>query len=156
VKRECTPAEATAVRCPHVARIGFGHVVTHVTGYLFPGGGTDSVTYLTAFLGPPIAGGDPASIVIEAQLLGADPVIKAFNAFLGPKIRRRTASVGRGRRIRGRRYGRESSFGGMPGGLGTPPQLTALGIRAAARRFKLEIGTVRRVRKPFVHRIPIE
>lgn len=156
IKRECTPAQAAAVRCPHESRIGFGHIVTHVTGYLFPGGGTDSVAYLTAFLGQPVSHGDPASIVIEAQLLGVDPVIAALNKYLGTKIARKTSITGRIERVRSRRYGLLFSFSGLPGGLSIPPVAAAAGIKAAVRRFKLEVGAVRRVKRPFVHRIPIE
>src|SRR5437588_3733939 len=41
VARECTPAQAAAVRCPRASRVGLGHLVLHVAGYLFPGGQTD-------------------------------------------------------------------------------------------------------------------
>jgi hypothetical protein len=156
VKRECTPAEAAAVHCPHVSRVGFGHVVTHVAGYLFPGGGTDSVSYLTAFLGPPSAPGDLGSLVIEAQLLGANPVIAALNKFTGTKTPRKSSVTGRIRAIHGGRYGLDVTFAGFPGGLTIPPLLALAGVTAAVHRFKLEVGAVRRVKRPFVHRIPIE
>jgi hypothetical protein len=44
----------------------------------------------------------------------------------------------------------------MPGGLTIPRPLAAAGVAAAVTRFKLQVGAVRRVRKNFVHRIPIE
>ena len=34
--------------------------------------------------------------------------------------------------------------------------LASAGVTAAVHRFKLEVGAVRRVKRPFIHRIPIE
>jgi hypothetical protein len=94
--------------------------------------------------------------VIEAQLLGADPVIAAVNKFLATKIRRKKSFVGRIRAIHGRRYGLSVMFSGFPGRLTIPPTLAFAGVTAAVHRFKLEVGAVRRVKRSFVHRIPIE
>jgi hypothetical protein len=147
VSKECTPAQAAALRCPRASRIGYGHVVVHLAGYLFPGGETDAVTYMTAFLGHPEVAGDPASMVLVGQWLGIDPLIKAANQFLRTKIKRKYSITGRIIRLTSGKYGLEVRWGGMPGGLQIPPQLGQLGVSAAIRRFKLEVGQVRRVRQ---------
>lgn len=154
VPRECTAAQAAAVRCPGASRIGFGHVVAHISGYLFPGGETDGVAYLTAFLGQPAAPGDLGSIVIEVEYLSAEQLVKVANTYLGTHIPIESSVVGRLERISGR-YAIEASFTGFPGGITVPPALSAAGVRASVTQFKIEVGAVRRVRKPFVHVIRV-
>jgi hypothetical protein len=154
VKRECTSAQAAAVRCPHAAQIGFGHVVAHVSGYLFPGGATDGVAYLTPFLGRPVRARDLASIVLEVEYLSAEQLVKEANRYLGTHIPVRSSVVGRLFRVSGR-YAIEASFSGFPGGITIPPAFAAAGVRASVTKFKLQVGAVRRVRKPFVHVIRV-
>jgi hypothetical protein len=156
VTRECTPAQASAVRCPRASRIGFGHVKVHVSGYLLPGGATDGVAYLTAFLGPPAAQGDPASIVMEVEWLGVDPAFQALNHYLTTKIQPRTSVTGRLVYVRSPTYGLEARFDRLPGGLAIPPPASSAGIAAAMTRFKVEIGAIRRVRKNIVHRMTVQ
>jgi hypothetical protein len=149
VKRECTQAQAAAVRCPAAAQVGYGHSVIHFTGYLFPGGESDAVAYITPYVGVPSAAGDPASLVLEVEILGAKPFIDAANQYLSQKIREKYSIVGRVERLRGT-YGLEASFSGFPGGMTVPPPLAAAGVTASITRFKLQIGAVRRVKKPTV------
>lgn len=155
VKHECTAADAAAVNCPREARIGFGHVVAHVSGYLFPGGATDGVAYLTAYLGAPVVAGDRASIVLEVEFLSLEPLIAEVNKYPGTKIPIKSSLTGRLFAVSGR-YGLEASFNGFPGGIAVPTPFANAGIRASVTRFKIEVGAVRRVRKPIVHTIPIE
>jgi hypothetical protein len=154
VRRECTAAQAAAVRCPGSSRIGFGHVVAHISGYLFPGGATDGVAYLTAFLGQRTAPGDLASIVIEVEYLSAEQLVRVANTYLGTRIPISSSIVGRLERVSGR-YSIEASFAGFPGAITVPPALSAAGVRASVTQLKIEAGAVRRVRKPFVHVIRI-
>jgi hypothetical protein len=151
VTRECTPAQASAFRCPRQSRIGFGHVRVHFSGYLLPGGETDGVVYLTAFLGPPLVHGDPASVVLYVEWLGVDPAFQAFNRYSPTKIQPRTVRAGRIMLVRSPTYGVEISFAQLPGGLQIPPPAQAAGISARVERFKLELGAIRRVKKPIVH-----
>jgi hypothetical protein len=155
VRRECTAAQAAAVRCPGAARIGFGHVVAHVSGYLLPGGATDAVAYMTAFLGPPTTRGDLASIVIEVEYLSAKPLIREVNRYLGTKIPVRSSIVGRLFKVRLGGFGMELQFSGFPGGITIPAPLAEFGIKASVTRFKIDIGAVRRVKKPIVHVITV-
>jgi hypothetical protein len=155
VSKECTAAQASAVRCPNAARIGFGVVVTHVTGYLFPGGATDAVAYMTAFLGHPTSPGDLASVVIELDYLSAEPVIREVNKYLGTKIPVESSLTGRLFNSHFGEFNLEVSFSGFPGGIAVPEPFSAFGVTAAVTRFKIEIGGVRRVRKPIVHLISV-
>jgi hypothetical protein len=148
VKRECAPADAAAANCQRVSMVGFGHVVVHVTGYLFPGGETDGVAYMTAFLGHPVAAGDPASMVLQVRWLGADQLIAVANRYFGTRIKKKSSIIGRIIRLGSGRYGLEVRFDGFPGGIRIPPSFQSAGVSATITRFKLEIGRVRRVRRP--------
>ena len=156
VSSECTPTQAAAVNCPSAARIGFGHVVVHVSGYLLPGGETDGVVYLTAFLGQPVQPGDPASMVLQAEWLGVEQAFQALNHYYPATIRLKTDVTGRIFKIKQAPYGLEVSFTTLPGGLQVPPPASTAGIAAAITRFKIQISAIRRVKKPIVHRIPVE
>jgi hypothetical protein len=156
VKRECTLAEAAAVRCPQKSWIGFGHVVTHVSGYLCPGGGTDAVAYMNAFAGQPSRPGDLASMVLEVELLSAEPLINDLNRAFGTHFRTRYSAIGRVFALHPGRYGIEVSFSGMPGGLTVPQVPFCPGLAAQVTRFKLLAGVVRRVKKPIVHVITVQ
>jgi hypothetical protein len=148
VARECTPAQAAAVRCPYAAQVGYGHVVLQAQGYLFPGGQTQVVAYITPYVGEPRQAGDPASLVLEVQMLGIEPLIDAANQYLRTKIKPTYSITGRVIPLHSGAYGLEASFDGFPGGLTLPPQLTASGVSVTVTRFKLQIGAVRRVKKP--------
>lgn len=152
VSRECNPAQAAAVRCPAASQVGFGHSVIQFTGYLFPGGQTQVVAYINAFLGPPRQAGDRASLVLEVEALGAKPFIVAANRYLAQKLKEKYSIIGRVVPLRSGAYGLEASFSGFPGGYTVPPQLAAAGVTASVTRFKLQIGAVRRFKKPIVHR----
>jgi hypothetical protein len=147
VARECSPAQAAAVRCPAEARIGYGHAVVHAEGYLFPGGETDGVVYITPFLGQPERPGDRASIVLEVQLLGLDPLINAANQYLRTKLTPTYSIVGRLTTLATGPYGFEATFGGFPGAVTVPAQLQQQGVSASVTTFKLLVGAVRRVVK---------
>jgi hypothetical protein len=155
VSRQCSPAQAAAIQCPSQSRIGFGHVRVHVSGYLLPGGGTDGVAYLTGYLGPPLARGDPASMVMKVEWLGVDPAFKVLNQYLHTKISPRTTRVGRILYLHTAPYGLRVRFDALPGGLQIPPPVASAGIAAAMTRFKLEVGAIRRVRKNIVRRFKI-
>ena len=156
VTKECTPAQAAAVSCPRAARIGFGYVNVHVSGYLLPGGATNAVVYLTAFLAPPTQAGDLASIVLEAEWLGVDPAFQALHKYFPVTIRTRTSEVGRLFRVSKPPYGLEISFANLPGGLRVPPPASTAGLAAAITRFKIQISAIRRTRKTIVHRMTVQ
>jgi hypothetical protein len=150
VARECTPAQAAAVRCPYAAQVGYGHVVLHLQGYLFPGGETDVVGYVTPYVGEPERRGDPASLVLEVQMLGVQPLIDAANKYLATKMKQTYSITGRVISLHSGSYGVEASFDGFPGGLTIPPELSSAGVSATVTLFKLQIGAVRRVKKPTI------
>jgi hypothetical protein len=155
VAHECGPAKAAAARCPRVARIGFGHVVVHVSGYLFPGGKTDGVAYMTAFLAPPTVAGDKGSLVLEVQWVGADQMIATANKYFGTHIKRKSSVIGRIIPLRSSPFGLEVAFNSMPGGIQVPPSFQQAGVNATIKRFKLILGRVRRVRKPVTRVITV-
>jgi hypothetical protein len=156
VKRECTAAEAAAVNCPRAAWIGFGHVVTHVSGYLCPGGGTDAVAYMRAYAGQPVQPGDLASMVLEVELLSANPAIDAINQFLHTNVHDRQSVIGRVIKVSSGPYGIKVSFAGIPGGISVPSVPFCPGLSARVTRFKLLAGVVRRVKKAIVHVITVQ
>jgi hypothetical protein len=156
VKRECTAAEAAAVRCPRASWIGFGHTATHLEGYLCPGGGTDAIAYVNAYLGQPAAAGDPASMVLEVNLLSAKPLIDAVNKTLGTNLKTKYSVIGRVIPLRSGLYSLEASFAGIPGGISVPQIPGCSGLSARVTEVKLLIGIVRRVKKPFVHVITVQ
>ena len=144
---ECSPAQAAAIACPKSAYIGFGHAIVHVSGYLMPGGETDAVAYLRAFLGHPVVPGDPASIVIEAELLGVDQLKQALQQKFGYDLPTKSTTTGRVQRLGSGPYAFRVSFAGMPGGFSVPSPVTA-----QMTRFKLQIGAVNFKRHNFFHK----
>jgi hypothetical protein len=138
-----------------VTQIGFGHVVLHVTGYLFPGGETDAVAYMQAFLGRRLRTGDPAAIVLEIQWLSFDPVIDVLNRYVGTRIPKKSVITGRVVKLGSGPYGLEARFDNMPGGVRIPP-FFASSITATITRFKFAMGAVRRVRRNIVRVIPVQ
>ncbi len=155
VKHECSPAKAAAAACPRVARVGFGHVALHASGYLFPGGQTNFVAYLTAFLSPPSVSGDKASLVIEVHWVGAQQLISTANTYFGAHLKPKSSVIARVIPLASGTYALELSFNSMPGGVQVPPAFQARGVHAYLRRFKLIVGRVRRVRVPFTHTITV-
>jgi hypothetical protein len=156
VKRECSAAQAAAVKCPRASWIGFGYTATHVSGYLCPGGGTDAIAYINAYLGQSSAVGDPASMVLEVNLLSARPLIDAVNKTLGTHIQTKYSVIGRVIALHSGPYGPEVSFASIPGGITVPQIPGCAGLSAKVTLFKLLVGVVRRVKKPFVHVITVE
>jgi hypothetical protein len=147
VARECTPSQAASSSCPRAAQIGYGHTVVHVTGYLFPGGETNGVAYMTPFLGPPQHSGDRASIVLQVQVLGLAPFIDAVKQYTGVTIRTAYSLTGRVIPLHSGPYGLKLTVDGFPGGFTVPPPLAQLGVTVSDTRFKLLLGAVRRVTK---------
>jgi hypothetical protein len=147
VAGECTPVQAAASGCPANSRMGYGHAVVHITGYLFPGGETDAVAYITPYLGQPVQAGDKASIVLQIQILGLAPVVDAVRQETGITLRTTYSVIGRLIPLHAGLYGLEASFSGFPGGISVPPALQARGLSVSMTRFKLLFGSVRRVTK---------
>ena len=147
----CTPAEASAIRCPPGSDIGFGHGVVHVAGYLHPGGEADAVSYVRAFLGQPVAPGDPASVVFEVQLLGVSQIQQAIQQNFGIRVPFTGTVTGRLERVDSGPYGLKLSLDQMPGGISLPAALTQNGVSASFTRLKLQLGAVRFVKHPFFH-----
>jgi hypothetical protein len=156
VKHECTPAQAAAVACPRASWIGFGHTVSHVSGYLCPGGGTDAVAYLKFYAGPPTQPGDLGSIVAEVDLLSADALINDLNRYAGTNLRAQSSEIGRVIAVHGATYGLKVDFSSLPGGITVPAVPLCSGLSAQVTRFKALVGVVRRVKKPTVHTITVQ
>jgi hypothetical protein len=156
VKHECTPAQAAAVACPRASWVGFGHVVSHVAGYLCPGGGTDAVAYLKFYAGPPTQPGDLGSMVAEVDLLSADTLINDLNMVAGTNLRSQYSVIGRVLAVNSAPYGLEVSFSGLPGGITMPTVPICPGLSSQVMRVKLLVGVVRRVKKPTVHTITVQ
>jgi len=149
VKHECSQARAAAAGCPRVSQIGFGHLALHASGYLFPGGETNFIAYMTAFLSPATVAGDRGSLVMEVHWIGAKQLVATANKYFGTHLKSKYSVIGRIITLRAGRYGLEFSFSSMPGGVEVPPAFQARGVRAYIKRFKLILGRVRRVRVPF-------
>jgi hypothetical protein len=147
----CTAAEASRVACPARSAIGFGHSVVHVTGYLFPGGDDDVVTYIRAFLGRPVTAGDAASVVLEVQLLGVERIVQAIAQNTGYHLPTTTSITGRVLRLPSGRYGVRVQFEGVPGGFRVPRPVTA-----EMTQLALQIGAVRFHRVAFEHTYQVE
>lgn len=151
VTKRCTQAQAVAVNCPQASRIGFGYINVNVFGYLLPGGETNGVVYLKLFLAAPLQAGDAAGVVMEAHWLGLDQAFQELNHFLPLPLKANTSFIGRLFKVNAGQYGLELLFAGLPGGLELPPPIADAGIGAKMTVFKLEMGAIRRVKKPVVH-----
>jgi hypothetical protein len=154
-RRLCSAADAAAATCPQASNIGFGHAVVHVSGYLDPGGEIDIVSSIEAFLGAPQAPGDPASVVFQVQLLGADRLQQALQQNFGVNLRLQTAVTGRLERLKRGSYGLELTVAGLPGGIPLPAAVTGAGVSVTFTRLKLQLGAVRFRRVPFIRRYAI-
>jgi hypothetical protein len=146
-KRLCKPEEAAAVRCPRDSRIGFGHTVVHLSGYLFPGGETDAVSTLVAFLGTPPQSGGAAALVLQAKLQPERTVKSLQQAFGSAAPRTESSISGWIVPLSSGTYGLEIRFDGFPGGFTVPPPLSA-----RVTRFKLALGAIRERKQTFYHR----
>lgn len=155
VAKECTAAQAAAVNCPHKSWIGYGHAVTHLEGYICPGGETDAIAYVDAYLGKPTEPGEQASMVLEVNLLSAAPLIKVINEYLHTDFKSKYSLVGKIARVSGR-YGVEVSFSGVPGGIKVPTIPGCSGLSAKVTLVKVLIGVVRRVKKRVVDVITVQ
>jgi hypothetical protein len=148
-KTVCTAAQAAADACPSAAQIGFGHSVVHLTGYLHPGGATDVLTYIKAYLGQPVFLGDPASIVLRVQLLGVTRVVQALQQNFGFTLQTSQTITARVIKLGSGPYGLEVQLTGIPGGLSLPPLVAAF-VTPTWTRFKLQIGAVLAKRVNFI------
>jgi hypothetical protein len=156
VAKECTAAQAAAVDCPRKSWIGFGHAVTHIAGYLCPGGGTDGVAYVNAYLGKATQPGEQASMVFEVDFLSLDPIIDYLNKYLHTTIKHKDSVIGQITRVTSGSYGEEVSFNGLPGGLTVPNIAGCSGLSSKVTLVKVLIGVVRRVRKNIVRVITVQ
>lgn len=145
-RRLCRAEEAARVECPRDGRVGFGHTTTYLRGYLFPGGETEVVATLTAFLGAPESG-TRATLVIQYKLQ-PENVITGLQQEFGSLAPRGKGSVtGRITPLASGPYGLEISFDGFPGGFTVPNPLSA-----RVTRFKLALGAIREIKQTFYHR----
>lgn len=143
-KKLCKAEEAADLRCPRESRIGFGHTIVHLTGYLFPGGETDAVSTFVAFLGEPVQTGDRASLVLQIKLQ-PEEVVRGLQEVLGSNAPRTESSiVGRFIPVTSGPYGLEVRFDGFPGGFSVPAPLTA-----RVTRFKIALGAIRELKKTY-------
>lgn len=145
----CRPTRARVEGCPAASRIGFGRLAASITGFLAPGGESELAWAIAAFLGEPLRRGDPASIVLRYELLGADRVAQ----LLGPSLEALppTITVSSGRVDSSpARFGLALELAGLP---------SAVRARAPAlvtpTKLELTIGAVRRVRRSFVRRVVV-
>ncbi len=148
-ERLCSHDQAARARCPKASRIGFGRIVVNVKGYLSPGGETEVAWSIGAYLGTPVRP-DAASIVLRAELLGADRVSQLLAPALGTSVPSVSVATGRVVRRPSGPYGLEARFGELPGGLRVPSSMTA-----THTRLELAIGAVRRTRQDFVRHVRV-
>ena len=148
--RLCSGEQLSRGTCPAGSKVGFGRVVESVAGFLAPGGETEVSWSISAYLGVPATSADDASILLRAQLLGAERVDQLLAPALGTDVPR--VSLVRGRVVRrsSGSYGLELRFTGFPGLLTAPGTVTA-----APTRFELALGAVRRVREEFTRHIRV-
>jgi len=148
--RLCSREQLSRGICPAASRVGFGRVVESVSGFLAPGGDTEVSWSVSAYLGVPTASADEASILLRAQLLGADRVDQLLSPALGAAVPH--VSLVRGRVVRrsAGAYGLELRFTGFPGLLSVPGT-----VAAAPTRFELALGAVRRVREEFTRHVRV-
>jgi hypothetical protein len=145
----CTRSQARSGSCPAESRIGFGRLAASITGFLAPGGESELAWAIAVFLGEPLRAGDPASIVLRYELLGADRVAQ----LLGRSLEQlpQTVTVAGGRVDPSpTRFGLGLELAGLP---------AAVRARAPAvvtpARLELTIGAVRRVRRSLVRRVVV-
>ena len=145
----CTRAQARSKRCPASSRVGFGRLAISISGFLAPGGESELAWSIGAFLGEPVRAGDPGSIVLRYELLGADRVAQLLAPALDAMPETVTVATGRVVRSSGS-FGLELEIPGLP---------TAVRTRAPATTkplsLGLTLGAVRRVRRDFVRRVVV-
>ncbi len=148
--RLCGADQLSRGICPAASNVGFGRVVEGVTGFLEPGGETEVSWSISAHLGVPARPADEASILLRAELLGADRVNQLLAPELGAAVPH--VSLVRGRVVRrsAGSYGLELRFTGFPGLLRVPGT-----VAAAPTRFELALGAVRRVREDVTRHVRV-
>jgi hypothetical protein len=148
--RLCTGAQLSRGICPAASKVGFGRLVESVAGFLAPGGDTEVSWSISAHLGVPPTAADDASILLRAELLGADRVDQLLAPVLGTPVPH--VSLVRGRVVRRSAggYGLELRFAGFPGLLRVPGT-----VAAAPTRFELALGATRRVREEFTRHVRV-
>lgn len=145
----CTRAQARAKRCPAASRVGFGRLAVAISGFLAPGGESELAWSIGAFLGEPARAGDPGSLVLRYELLGADRVAQLLAPALEAVPQTVTVATGRVRRSSGS-FGLELEIPGLPT---TVRARTPTTTKPAS--LELTIGAVRRIRRDFVHRVVV-
>jgi len=148
--RLCSRGQLSRGICPAASKVGFGRVVEGVTGFLAPGGDTEVSWSISAYLGTPAGPGDEASLLLRAQLLGADRVDQLLAPALGTAVPH--VSLVRGHVVTrsAGAYGLELRFAGFPGLLSVPGTVVA-----APTRFELALGAGRRVREEFTRHVRV-
>jgi hypothetical protein len=149
-ERTCSRTQASGGGCPKASKVGFGRSVMAVTGFLAPGGETEVAWSIGAYLGRPERRGDLASIVLRAELLGADRVDQLLTPLLGSRPPRVSASTARVVPPRSTSFGPQLRFGTLPGELRVPASITA-----TPTHFDLMLTAVRRVRETFVRHVRV-
>lgn len=145
----CTRSQARAKRCPAASRVGFGRLAVSIGGFLAPGGESELAWSIGAFLGEPVRAGDPGSIVLRYELLGADRVAQLLAPALELVPEAVTVATGRIARSSGS-FGLELEIAGLPAAVRTRAPATT---RPAS--LGLTLGAVRRVRRDFVRRVVV-
>ncbi|HEX6712172.1 MAG TPA: hypothetical protein VF066_02265 [Thermoleophilaceae bacterium] len=146
----CSRSAARRAACPLESRIGFGRYLVAVRGYLLGAGDAQLTWSLDAYLGEPLRARDPASVVVIANLLGADSVGALLEPALGTSVPRRTTTLARVVQARSGAYGVELQFPKLPVQFGVAAPATA-----TPTTLELALSAVRRTREDFVRRFKI-
>jgi len=149
-RERCTATQAARATCPQDSVIGFGRYVADVSGFLMPGGDTQLIWSLAAYLGPPARRGDAASVMVSSTLLSADSFAALLAPALGTSVPTVATTTGRLVRRRSGAYGLELRFTQLPATL-----RVAAPITAKPTRLELSLSAVRRIRQNFIRRYKI-
>ena len=133
--------------CPESSRIGSGRYVVAVRKFLLGTGEAKLAWSLDAFLGKPLVRGDAASVILQANLLGAGSVAALLAPALGSQIPTATTTVGR---LIARRSAIELRFAELPVAIAVPEAITA-----TPNALEVALSAVRRRRDNFIRRIRI-
>jgi hypothetical protein len=144
----CTRAQARSGGCPASSRIGFGRLAASITGFLAPGGESELAWAIAVFLGEPLRAGDPASIVLRYELLGADRVAQLLGRSFEQLPQAVTVAGGRVDPSPAR-FGLGLELAGLPAVRARTPAIVT------PARLELTIGAVRRVRRDLVRKVVV-
>jgi len=148
--RLCTRGQLSRGTCPAASKVGFGRVSQTVTGFLHPGGETEVAWSIGVYLGAPAKSADAASVLLRAELLGADRVDALLAPALGTGPFHVSLVTGSLRRRSSGPYGLELRLAGLPGAL----QVSAPAVTVPTG-LELTIGAVRRVREAFTRHVRV-